>query len=209
MCEHKPASSSGDSRSPQTSPPRQQTRQAKPFSVSPFSSHWRWCSIPKPRQVLWIPFVSYFHRWLKNQTWYLWKITFNQIKSKNIVIGTTVPWRYTFFSFIIFFSFLFLSFFLFFYYIFYIIFFFSHNLISLHHSLHLTHDRILCGLLSIVTLVCPTLVCLLPHSWLYCILIIFMYFVIFQGEDSRYAVMHLVQTFCDVYYVCRNKIFKI
>ena len=36
-----------------------------------------------------------------------------------------------------------------------------------------------------------------------------MYFVIFQGEDSRYAVMHLVQTFCDVYHVCRNKIFKI
>ena len=37
----------------------------------------------------------------------------------------------------------------------------------------------------------------------------YMYFVIFQGEDSRYAVMHLVQTFCDVSYVCRNKIFKI
>ena len=34
-------------------------------------------------------------------------------------------------------------------------------------------------------------------------------FVIFQGEDSRYAVMHLVQTFCDIFYVCRNKIFKI
>ena len=61
-----------------------------------------------------------------------------------------------------------------------------------HHSLHLTHDCILCGLLSIVTLVCLTLVCLLLYSWLYCIQIIFMYFVIFQGEDSRYAVMHLV-----------------
>ena len=36
-----------------------------------------------------------------------------------------------------------------------------------------------------------------------------MYFAIFQGEDPRYAVMHLVQTFCDVFYVCRNKIFKI
>ena len=67
-----------------------------------------------------------------------------------------------FFYYIFFFSFLFLSFF--FFYIFIIIFFFSHNLISLHHSLHLTQDRILCGLLSIVTLVCPTLVCLLPHS---------------------------------------------
>ena len=33
-----------------------------------------------------------------------------------------------------------------------------------HHSLHLTHDCILCGLLSIVTLVCLTLVCLLPYS---------------------------------------------
>ena len=41
------------------------------------------------------------------------------------------------------------------------------------------------------------------------ILILFMYFVIFQGEDPRYAIMHLVQTFCDVFYICRNKIFKI
>ena len=43
---------------------------------------------------------------------------------------------------------------------------------------------------------------------LYCICILFMYFVLFQGEDSRYAVVHLVQTFCDAFYICRNKIFN-
>ena len=41
------------------------------------------------------------------------------------------------------------------------------------------------------------------------ILILFMYFVIFQGEDPRYAVMHLAQMFYGVFYICRNKIFNI
>ena len=35
------------------------------------------------------------------------------------------------------------------------------------------------------------------------------HFVIFQGAEPRHAIMHQVQTFCDVFYICRNKIFKI
>ena len=114
------------------------------------------------------------------------------------------------FSFSFLFSFSFQFFLLLF---FFICFFFSSflfiSLSSWSSSLHLTQLCDFCGLLLISYDTCVSFCTNCDHIWFIFFYLFYIVCILIScGEDSRYAVMHQVLTFCGVQ-LCCNKIFKI